>query len=187
MNSFRPFILSMTLCVSQSIHSQTTADTSSATIPGQQESVEQLLDQVETESERSEIIDRLNWLQEHPFNLNTVSKEELTTLPGMTPFDAEAVINLRTSLRVFRSPGQIGLLDGGNEILARIRPYVIVEDETYSRSSINLISRTSRDLQPRKGFENNSFTGSAFKNYDRITFSDGNNIQSGVLFEKDAG
>ncbi len=187
MNSFRPFALLVTLCLSQSIHSQTKTDTSSATIPGPQESVEQQLDQVETESERSEIIDRLNWLQEHPFNLNTVSKEELTTLPGMTPFDAEAVINLRTSLRTFRSPGQIGLLDGGDQILARIRPYVIVEDETYSRSSINLTSRTSRDLQPRKGFQNNSFAGSAFKNYDRITFSDGNNIQSGLLFEKDAG
>ena len=180
------FFLSI-YCISQSVLAQTRSDSSAGNIPSTQDAVEQLLDQVETENEKSEIIDRLNWLQEHPFNLNTVSKEELTTIPGMTPSDANAVINLRESLGMFHSPGQLEMLDGGHQIISKIRPYVIVEEEDNSRSSINVTSRASRDLQSRRGFQDSSFAGSAFKNYNRITFAYGNRIQSGLLFEKDPG
>lgn len=169
------------------MRAQTRSDSSAAKIPDAQESVEQLLDQVETENEKSEIIDRLNWLQEHPFSLNTVSKEELATIPGMTPFEANAVVTLRESMRMFRSISQLEMLEGGDQIIDKIRPYVIVEEDDHVRSSINITSRTSRDLQPRKGFQDSSFAGSAFKNYNRITFDYGGKIQSGLLFEKDAG
>ncbi len=187
MNSIRIFLLLTIFCAGQSVRAQTRSDSSAANIPNAAESVEQLLDQVETENEKSEIIDRLNWLQEHPFNLNTISKEELTTIPGMTPAEAHAVINLRKSLRTFRSLGQLELVEGGDQIIGKIRPYVIVEDEVNARSSINITSRTSRDLQPRKGFQDSSFKGSAVKNYNRVTFAYGDRIQSGLLFEKDAG
>lgn len=169
-----------------SSYAQTQTDSSDV-----QQSTERLLDQIETEADNSELIDRLNWLQEHPFNLNTISREELATVPRLTPAEVSSIVNLKKAVKKFRSVEQIAAIENnGEEILRKIRPYVFVDDvdeDPPSRTTINFTTRTTRDLQPRSGFQDSNFAGSAFKTYNRLTINQGTGLQAGALFEKDAG
>jgi len=170
---------------------QTQKDSSSVALPDEQQSTERLLDQVETEADNSEIIDRLNWLQEHPINLNTVGKEELATIPRLSPAEVTAIVSFRQRVGKFSSVDQLAVMEnGGEEILRKIRPYIFVENADasgLSSTSINFTSRATKDLQPRAGFQDTGFVGSALKNYSRLTIDQAGRLQAGVLFEKDAG
>ncbi|MBX2992479.1 MAG: helix-hairpin-helix domain-containing protein [Bacteroidetes bacterium] len=151
---------------------------------------EELLEQIETEAENSELLDRLEWLQEHPLDLNTASREELASIPLLNPDEIERIVNLRGKLKRFMSVELIGLVEGGQELLSRIRKYVFVA-ETESNAgrgfSSRLRSRVVRDVQQRRGFQNGSFAGSPLKSYSRLSVRQSDNLQVGVLFEKDAG
>jgi hypothetical protein len=152
---------------------------------------EALLDLIETEADNSELLDKLNWLQEHPLDLNVASREELASIPLLTPGDVDAIITLRTRLKQFASVGQLSLIeDGGEKLLARIRPYLTVatpDEATSEGLSVNVRTRVVRDVQPRSGFQNGSFIGSPLKSYTRLSVQQSENLQAGALFEKDAG
>lgn len=153
--------------------------------------VEELLEQIETEAENSELLDRLEWLQEHPLDLNTASREELASIPLLTPDEIERIINLRVRLKRFTTVDQIGLVEEeGQELLSRIRRYVAVanlENKINKGFSSTLRSRVVRDVQQRKGFRNGSFYGSPLKSYSRLSARQSDKLQAGALFEKDAG
>jgi len=167
--------------------------TSLRDLPGEIPDAEQLFEHIETEEEDSELVDRLLWLQEHPFDLNKVSKEELETIPGITPADAEAVVEFRGRFRKLRSVSQLAALgDDGEEVLRKLGPYVFVRDvqtvdDGQTRTLISLKSRLVRDLQPRAGFQNGSFIGPSMKTYNRFSVSGLDHVEGGALFEKDAG
>ena len=152
---------------------------------------EGLLDQVLTENEDSELLDLLLWLQEHPFDLNKVSKEELETLPGVTPSDASAIINYRKSVGRFGTVSELALVeDIGEEVFEKVHPYVTVERPGLYRARSGVLqfrSRAVRDLQPRRGFEDGTYVGSSIKTYNRLSFFESPRLQGGALFEKDAG
>lgn len=193
-HNFLRYILVVPLCLGgflSSVCSQTQKDSVIAPSSDDRQSTEQLLDQVETETDNSEIIDRLNWLQEHPFDLNTVSREELATLPRLTPAEVAAIITFRKQLKRFNFVQQISLIEtNGEEILRKIQPYVFAENisrSSQSSSGIRFTSRAVRDVQPRKGFQDSSFVGSPLKSYSRLTFDLTRELEAGALFEKDAG
>ncbi len=178
------FVLSATLIIHA--RSQTEADSSEA--DSSEASAESFLDQLETDA--TEQLDRFQWLQDHPFNLNTVRREELMTIPRLSPAEAAAIINLRKRLKQFESVEQLRVIgNDGEAILGKVRPYVMVQisDGLAKPMTVNFITRTSRDLQPRSGFQQNSFVGSPIKSYNRLIFSQPEQVEAGVLFEKDAG
>lgn len=153
------------------------------------EPVEALLEQIESEAENSELLDRLNWLQEHPLDLNNASREELSSIPLLTPGDVDAILAVRTRLSRFTNIEQTELIEGvGWDVLEKIRPYVTVarQDEP-SRLSVDMRSRFLSDMQRRKGFRDGSFTGSPLKGYTRLSVWQSENLHAGALFEKDAG
>jgi DNA uptake protein ComE-like DNA-binding protein len=172
------------------VQAQAQLDTASARLLPQQETLEGFLEQVETESDNSEILDRLLWLQEHPFDLNAVSKEELASIPQLTQTEVNGIIALRKKLKKFSSVEQLRLVENDAEgLLGKVSPYVRVEnhEEDSQPMKLSLTSRAVRDLQPRRGFDDSSFVGPSVKNYARLTIETGEGIQAGGLFEKDAG
>jgi len=150
-----------------------------------------LLDQFPSEGEDFELVDRLIWLREHPFDLNAVSKEELETIPGVLPAEAAAIITLRKMLKRFSSLDQIAAIEG-SAILQKIQPYVYLEDGLLEAGSPRrpvflLRSRATHGLQQQRGFQQGVFTGSSLKSYSRILIAGSERVQGGVLFEKDSG
>ncbi len=170
------------------LHAQEEGDTTVAPIHSEQ-LLESLLESDEREADNSELLDQVEWLQEHPLDLNKASGVELSSIPQLSSAEVSAILNYRRLIKRFASVDQLSTMpDGGEEILRKVRPFVVVEGVAERRrTDIALRTRTSRDLQPRKGFRENAFAGSSLKNYERLTLAQGRQVQAGVLFEKDAG
>ncbi|MEK9137372.1 MAG: helix-hairpin-helix domain-containing protein, partial [Bacteroidota bacterium] len=147
---------------------------------------ESLFDQIQTESDDLQLIDELTWRQEHPFDLNSISQEELESLPGVTPAEASSFISFRRHAGRFVSVEQLRVIEGvGEGLYEKIKPFVEVSGGARGMG-IELRSRTSRDLQPRRGFLDSSFIGSSVKSYNRLLLEAGE-VQVGAVFEKDGG
>jgi hypothetical protein len=155
--------------------------------------LEQLLHTTETEDSRSQLLDRLLRLQDHPLDLNTATAEDLQMIPGVTVMEARAVDSLRVRLGRFADTGQ---LDSLEPVLpgfaAAIRPYVSVARGTrsFGRSGTPTVewrSRVQKDLQPRLGFRDGSFAGSQVNHYHRIEAAVTEDLSVGGVAEKDAG
>jgi hypothetical protein len=172
--------------LSANAQSQTPGDSLASVEATEEMYREELLEQTETESDENALLDFLTWLQEHPLNLNTATREELSAIPRLTPQEIKHIVALRTKLKRFTSVQQLAWLEGGEEILAKVRPYVTVAASDQVPVALTFVSRTVHDLQQRRGFREGKFIGSAFKNYNRMTVV-GGDFQAGALYEKDAG
>ncbi len=149
---------------------------------------EDLFDQIETESENIELMDRLLWLAQHPYDLNAVRREELESIPGVTPEEARMVIEFRKSVKRFTSVDQILLIEWiGETVHRKISAYVTVnEPESVRSSTSTLRTRATKDLQPRRGYSEGKFLGSPLKTYNRFSMTS-SSFEAGALFEKDPG
>lgn len=66
---------------------------------------------------------------EAALNLNTATKAELITLPGIGEVLAQRIVDYREANGIFRSVEDLLLVDGiGEKILSRIRDYITVEE-----------------------------------------------------------
>jgi hypothetical protein len=131
--------------------------------------------------------ERLRWLMENPFDLNRVSREELQTIPGVLPADANAVLLIRRQIRRFASVYQLTAIDTLQGLVDKLVPYVTVPEarsDGKARCDIRtrMITRYggSREGEPE-------YLGSPFSWYNRMSFEMRDDIAGGVLFEKDAG
>lgn len=187
-------LVCLTLLSATPAQAQEPQDTTTITDRSEQQ-IESLLEFDERETDDSETLDLVEWLSDHPLDLNTATAAQLSIIPQLTPAEVSAITNYRALVRRFQSVEQLGAIPGnGDEILTKVRPFVVVNKSaerkrtpSYDRTAIALRSRAVRDLQPRKGFRDNSFAGSPLKSYNRLTLSQGQHLQAGALFEKDAG
>jgi uncharacterized membrane protein len=168
---------------------QTDSVAVSLTVPEEIGAAENLFEQFETESEELQLIEDLQYLRDHPHDLNTIRQEELEALPGVTPSEAAAVIKARKLVRRFESVTQLAFIEGGNdELVEKVRPYVYTQSRATDSGGgvVEFRSRTTRDLQPRRGFQDGTFLGSELKSYNRFNYKYGEH-GAGILYEKDAG
>lgn len=139
---------------------------------------------VQSESDKLSLLDDLLWRQEHPYDLNTVTEAELESIPGVTPHEASELVLFRRQRRGFISVEQIKELDdSGDELYEKLSPFVTVK---YQAPLVQVRSRASRDLQPRRGFMDSTFLGSSLKSYGRLLV-ESRDFQMGAVAEKDAG
>ncbi|MBI5474132.1 MAG: helix-hairpin-helix domain-containing protein [Ignavibacteriae bacterium] len=154
-----------------------------------EQQTEVLLESVESETDNSEIIDQLDWLKDHPINLNKAGRKDLASIPTLTAGEIDIILQARKKAAKFSSVEELAQLhEQGENILSKIRSYVFVPEANQSRSaSLCFTSRVIKDLQPREGFQSGTFAGSAIKSYSRLTYEQSENLQAGILTEKDAG
>ncbi|MGH2567646.1 MAG: ComEA family DNA-binding protein, partial [Bacteroidota bacterium] len=150
------------------------------------------------DAEDSQLVDLLTALLENPLDLNAASVDELTQIPGVTPIIAFNIVTTREVQR-FTSVDELLRVEGvTEELFLRIRQFVRVkpiesESAGFPVASFAFRSRTTRDLQDRRGFSDGSFRGSALKVYNRftarsLTFGEKSSYgEIGLLTEKDAG
>lgn len=144
-----------------------------------------LFDQFESESDDLQPLDDLTWREEHPYDLNRISMEELASLPGVTPLEARTLVEFRSAVKKFTTVDQLKVIENvGNDLYEKLSPYVTVSSRP--ENIVQFRSRNIRDLQPRQGDLDSSFVGSSLKSYERMSIK-GGDIEAGGLFEKDAG
>ncbi len=149
---------------------------------------EDLLEQATQDVEDSELLDRLQRLEEDPIDLNDTSIEELQIIPGVTPFIARKIVEVRERLRGLKYLSDLLTVEGVDERLyAIIKRYVRVRPSTPTEVAANYRTRVIRDLQERRGFQDGTYVGSPWRSYNRIIGSYSPHVSVGILAEKDAG
>jgi hypothetical protein len=153
---------------------------------------EEFLERVDDEDASVNVAEILSWLHENPIDLNTARQDELQSIPGITAEEAETILRARENQGEFTSVDEISSLADGDEILARIRPYVFVHiasahDRATAHPRMIFCSRLSGfapGIATPPGFET---LGNLVKSFSRLTLKLSDHLQIGGLFEKDAG
>ena len=151
------------------------------------QSEEILLEGIESDVEESELLEYLQWLQDHPYDLNTVGAKELESIPGLTPAGAAAIIRYRRTVGKFSSSSELLLVPDLPEDVARKLTPLVMVSSNHEELHTEIRSRTGRDVQRRRGYEDGTFLGSPLKSYLRLTTKTDEIVDVGLLFEKDAG
>jgi hypothetical protein len=140
--------------------------------------------------EESSSLDQLQWLRDHPVDLNSATAGMLCSIPGIDPSDAARVIAYRAQNGMFKATDELFLVPNLSIDAARRLGEFTTVDAGSGRGDplrIDLRARTMRDLQMRDGFRTGAYHGSPDKSYARLTGSMGKTVEAGVLVEKDAG
>jgi hypothetical protein len=156
------------------------------------EASETLLEDVLTESEDEQLLEYILWLKENPLDLNRATIPQLEAMPGISPMEAQRVIEFRERVGRFSSIEQLREVDGGGIDLARrLGPFVHVGGseltEIPSPLRVQVRARVISDLQQRRGFQTGAYAGTVPKMYQRVLVQSGKDIEAGIVLEKDAG
>jgi DNA uptake protein ComE-like DNA-binding protein len=155
----------------------------------------------ETETEDEEntsSLDEFEQLEDNPIDLNIASIEELHNIPAMTNVVASRII-ARREYAPFTSLNELTNIDGiTQEMLSFIRLFVRVK-KTKKKSNLTgvFLSRTSMEIEKRKGYLNNEYYNSPMRILNKFNISIGSEesyltpmiskIDIGILTEKDPG
>ena len=168
-------------------------------IPEQQ--LENLAAESEQETEDDYTIQELEYFRSHPVNLNEASAADLKLLPVLTDLQVESFLNYRRLFGKLLHILELQSVPGWD--LATIRyiiPYIrigatmTVATETGQRfrgGQHQLLLRLSQTLEKSEAYkttlEENGYQGSPLRLLLRYTYRYKNNLQYGILGDKDAG
>lgn len=183
-----------------------------STAPGdstnQDDLKEYLLENSLEDSEDSELLDYLDDLERNPLDLNTVTQEELETIPIINSGLAKSIIEFRDKNYPLKFKKQLLDVDEVSEqFYEKIKIYLIVkktnsetpeEEEKPLKEKIKLLSnlnlryssRFQQDLKTKDGFLNGNYPGSKAKIFNRINFSYTQEkylLRGNLTIEKDPG
>jgi hypothetical protein len=157
------------------------------------EYIEDLLEQSTQDAESSELLERLQDLQEDPLNLNNATIGDLEFIPGVTPIVARNIVVARERAGGFRAINDLLSVSGVDaQLLTIIKRFAQVPSSVPTQLSMNYRSRIGRDLEERRGFRDGDYPGSPWKSYSRLLGryeygTPGTSIDFGILTDKDAG
>ncbi len=128
----------------------------------------------------TEALSNLDYLLAHPYDLNTVSLEELQSVPGISPANALSIIQLRQRLRGFQSIVQLAIIpDGGERLVKQLSPFVAVLPERPAESALIRTRVSCADRVPRAGTE-----GPTIDFSERVEASLGRHVVFGFLYRR---
>jgi len=152
-----------------------------------------LLEQSTEDAESSELLEKLQHLQEDPLNINDATIGDLQSIPGVSPIVARNIVVTCERVGSFRTIDDLLTVDGVDaRLLAVMRRFARVSPPTPSRLQMSIRSRVGRDLEIRRGFQDGSYLGSPLKSYNRLLGryeygAAGTIAEFGILTKKDAG
>ncbi len=152
----------------------------------------QLIEDNLGESEESEIFDNIEELLDNPIDINTASLDGLLKIPALDGRKANAIIRYRQSHGGFRNKNELYLVPELNDLTARWISFFIKisssdkPESIFSISKISLRSRIQSDLQTRRAYNENKFTGNKLKSYNRLLYY-AKYINAGIVIDKDPG
>ena len=152
----------------------------------------------------------LSYLTEHPFELNTVTAEQLKRLPFLSDGQIESLLNYRSRygrMVTLYELKNVELFD--METISLLLPFVYMGEKNVDKrpftvknllkyGSNELVIRYDRCFQQKKGYgsypdsvlqqyPNRKYLGEPFYHSLRYSYSFGERLQAGFVAEKDAG
>ena len=155
----------------------------------------------------SEITEDLEYLLDHPINLNDADKKDLKRLPFLTGTQIKNLIDYREKYGSFLSIYELKVIDGlGRNTLEKIMPFVIIapagetsfDQGRLFRGRHDILIRFQRKLLRSEGFfipddtlqaarRGSFFLGNPNRYYLRYRYTVGKRISLGFIAEKDPG
>ena len=144
----------------------------------------ELTEELQDDTGGAGFMERLRWIQDHPYDLNRVTPAELLTLPDVTEGGVDAISGFRKENHRFRSVDQLLTIPGGGVRLYRaLRPFVMVSGAAGEvKEGLTIRSRAVESFPG-----NPSSAGSPVYSYTRVSLGWSPGIEAGGVFEKDAG
>lgn len=170
-----------------------------------------LLENSLEDSEDSKLLDYLDDLESKPLELNSVTQEELETIPFIGSNLAKEIIEFRDKKFPLKSKRQLlEVNDITEQIYELIKNYIVVKKSEYllgddesekvikNKERFKLVknfnfryrSRFLRDLQTKEGYLNGEYPGSKAKLYNQISFTNTKEnylLKGNLTIEKDPG
>lgn len=189
---------------------QTVPDT---TYLNQTQSQEILLENILDETEDSKLLDYLESLKSSPLDLNSVTQDEIETIPFINSIIAKNIIQYRAQNNGFRYKKELLKVDGMTEdlynlvkvyfVVRRAKEDFVVTDygtveldglrnktELLGNFSVNFRSRFQQDLQTKAGYLNGNYPGSKAKIYNKLNAKYDYSrfqVEANLVTEKDPG
>lgn len=170
--------------------------------------VEQQLENITENSEDNETEDdsylqEIMQYQKNPININTASAALLASIRMLSPMQVQNLISYRTYLGKLLSIYELQSVPGWDvATIQRLRPYISVTPENdlfstlasrFQNGEHTVLLRVSQVLEQSKGYKidpsagKNFYPGSPQRLFLRYRYNYKNNLQYGVVGEKDGG
>jgi len=182
------------------------------TVKGKIHLKEKLLETLQDDNEDSELLELLEFLEDNPYDLNTVTPEQLEQIPLINPIIAKNIIEYRKKSD-FSTKRELLEVNGITEdIYDNIKSYLFVRGSTtdyvktesgeimkessrkktklFNNVDIKIRSRYLQDLQTREGFLNGNYLGTKSKIYNQARINYHNSqfsLEGNLTTEKDPG
>ena len=163
-----------------------------------------------TDEDNSNNLDYLENLRRNPYDLNTVTLDDLESVPFLNKIIAKNILDYKKEVKSFKSKRELLKVSGVTEdVYDKIKIYLIVRrstgdviiDETGNKLNVSKIvnflsfstrirSRFIQDLQVREGYNNGNYTGTKPKLYNQINskyIKKDFSLEANLTVEKDAG
>lgn len=174
------------------------------------EYLEEMASETEDEARVETLYADLSYLVEHPFELNTVTKEQLQRLPFLSDLHIQELLEYRSRYGKMMTLYELKNVESFDfETISLLLPFVYIGDISVDKRPItvkNLLKQGSNNLQIRydrcfqqkKGYSsysdslllqypNRVYTGEPFYHSFRYSYAFDERIQWGVVAEKDTG
>ena len=158
--------------------------------------------------EQEEMMERLEELHHHPFNINTAKRDELLQIPFLSEAQADSILKYRAQKHLLRSLGELQWINGfpyatrcrlslfayaGDTIEAPIPfwpQFYKGKHEIVSRLDVPLYKRAGDQNYSKEELQNNPnliYLGNRLANTTRYRYRWRQDIAYGLTFQKDAG
>ncbi len=164
----------------------------------QNDSVNELIEEVSSENEDTQIYDLLEQLSENPVPINSADENEITKIPFLDYQTASKIVAGRKTNGIFHNADDLYKIENiDRETIDKILPFITFDEPfkpqtseelfSWQNTKLNFRSRGIVDLQDNQGVQQNKFTGSKLKTYQRLQIKRSDQYKIGLLTEKDAG
>ncbi|EOR95661.1 hypothetical protein ADIARSV_1176 [Arcticibacter svalbardensis MN12-7] len=161
--------------------------------------LESIAENNQSETDYSELSERLYFIKQHPYDLNTVNLEQLTDLVFLNPLQITSFLDYRRDNGPFVEIQELQLIDlFTEETVQYMIPFIMIAKpgmleikKSQAKSTHELMTTYSRTIEKQKGYlvpdTVSHYTGSPFKLLNRYRYHYGKNVSGAVTMEKDAG
>lgn len=174
------------------------------------EYMENLVEETEDEERAEALYDELSYLLEHPFNINTVSGEELKQLPFLSDYQIESILTYRERYGAMVSLYELKNIDELDYYtLSLLLPFVYPGEDHVNKLLFsvenllkqgrnNLKMRYNQCFQQKQGYQhqpdsilerypNRKYLGEPFYHSLSYSYKYDKYIHTGIVAEKDVG
>lgn len=194
------------------IPSDTIIPPGDTTLKGKNNQKEKLLENLQDENEDSELLETLEFIEDNPYDLNSVTLDQLEQIPIINSIIAKNIIEYRNKYG-FSTKRELLEVNGISEdIYDNIKSYLYVKGSSsdfirtesgkiisestkkktklFNNFDIKTRSKFLQDLQTKEGYLNGNYLGTKPKIYNQARlsyFHSGFSLEGNATIEKDAG